>query len=383
MYPEMASGLRVDNQRLLDQGASLQHYFQYRETTPALRTRQQQQVDSLGQAYGVALGAPAPNLAARDEWVRLQDSMQTRFARRWAQQLSAAQTQRLVILVHGYNNDVGQTSWYGKLEQRIRDKFPAEENVHFLQVYWDGRAASGLGILPIWGWAQGTMYPVGLSLRQILSQLAPDLPVYILGHSTGAPLVCTALWNCTSALQDSTSFEGRPGRKYMDMLNLPRYATPRLRHVRVAFLAPAMPARHFEDFNDRTYATGSKRGRQPADRERQDYERFVVGQNHHDKATGKAFFPTGFWGSTRLGVKKDEFCGGGSGPTTYGVAPLLTSRQSQADTYLFDFTRGIKWLGIGHGVADFMEATPTFENFLNAWLTDQPVRGNDLCKVKK
>ncbi|NVO29706.1 hypothetical protein [Hymenobacter lapidiphilus] len=371
MYPSVTSKVVVYDDRLNYHGAALQHYFQV-STKPAWLTSQQEQASLLGQYYGVKLEPPAKQTAVKASWLQLQDSVQTQFVRNFRRQLRASQTDALVVLVHGYNNDVGEINWFAPLKRQIQANYFTGKKVHFLHVYWDGRA--GTSVLPMWTWAQGSLYPVGLGLRQILARLDPNMPVYALGHSTGAPVLCAALWNCTSALADSSTYEVHQGEKYLDILKLPRYATPTLSKLRVAFVAPAMPGSHFKDFGNRTTAVGRHNMTPPPSSP----QRFVVAHNRYDKVTGKGPFPTKFFGSTRLGTKKSEYCGYGQ-VTPYGVVPQLRSTGSSTESFLYDFTEGISWFGLGHGVVVFMNNQQVFSQFLDAWLTNKTVQGNDSC----
>ncbi|TGE21526.1 hypothetical protein E5K00_14670 [Hymenobacter aquaticus] len=371
MYPSVDSRVVVHDDRLNYHGASLQHYFQFL-TKPIWSADQQAQVTSLSRYYGVNLDLPAKETEVKASWLQLQDSVQTKFIRNFNRQLKASKTDVLVVLIHGYNNNVGETRWFAPLKRQILANYFIGERVHFLHIYWDGR--SGTFVLPMWTWAQGSLYPVGLGVRQILTRLDPKMPVYALGHSTGAPVLCAALWNCTSALNKGRDYQVHLGERYLDMLKQPRYITPTLPKLRVAFVAPAMPALHFNDFDNRTTIAGQQSLTPPP----LTPQRFVIGHNRHDKVTGKGPFPTRLYGSTRLGTKRSEYCGHGN-TTPYGVLTLLRSTGSSAETFLYDFTKGIPWFGLGHGVVSFMNDERTFSQFLDAWLTNKPVRGNTTC----
>ena len=139
LYPEAASGVAVDNERLRYHGSALQHYFQFL-TAPDWQAAQQTQADALSSYYSVPLGPLLKQVAVRPAWLQLQDSLQTRFARRFARHLRASHTDALVVLVHGYNNKVGETKWYAALKRRLlADGYFRNRRVHFLHVYLDVR----------------------------------------------------------------------------------------------------------------------------------------------------------------------------------------------------------------------------------------------------
>ncbi|MET4104767.1 hypothetical protein [Hymenobacter sp. UYP22] len=375
LYPAAKSGVRVDNQRLDYHKGVLQYYYQYQyatqrngsEVKPDWASNQRGELAAL-QTYYQAEGAkvtPAATgtdyervKAANDlAWRNLQLAMQEQFIRQFKSHLSATKTEALVILVHGYNNDVDQAAWYSLLERRIQTEYFPDKNVHFLEVRWDGRTAK----IPfrIWPYAQYSMYPVGLGLRRIMANLDPELPLYVMGHSTGAPLTCAALWNCTSALQSKSTPATVWGEEYTALVSQELYQTPKPASLRVALVAPAMPGLHFRDFANRTPSLPA--GASPPN----GYERFIVAHNQHDIATGKWILPASWGvGSTTLGVRKEEYC--------QEVVPGVRRSGSKTETYLLDFTAGMKANDVrsGHGVAQFMEDKANFKCLLDAWLAD-------------
>lgn len=371
LYPAAESGVLVDNQRLAYHNGVLQYYYQYQYSAqrngPRVKSNwESDQRRELGdlQTYYQATGAVAASSAddgvrAEDDktWRSLQLAMQQQFITQFTTYLASTKTEALVVLVHGYNNDVDETTWYQALETRIQTEYFPRKTVHFLEVRWDGRTAT----LPfrIWPYAQYSMYPVGLGLRRILASLDPNLPLYIIGHSTGAPLTCAALWNCTSALQTKGIPATVWGENYVDVINQDIYRTPRPAHLRVALVAPAMPGDHFRDFAKRTPVLAA--GAAPPD----GYDRFVIAQNRHDIATGKWILPASSgMGSTTLGVQKEQYC--------QNVVQGVRSSGSATETYLLDFTAGMaaNHARSGHGVLEFMKDQAHFKCLLDAWLTD-------------
>ncbi len=381
MYPSAASGVAVDDERLEDHYGTLHYYFQYPDGGQS-DAEQKRQVRALGRYYGVPLEMPAREDSVRPCWQQLQDSVQARTARDFRKYLKDNSVDALVILVHGFNNAVGEVEWYAPLRRQILDSYSIGKKVHFLHVYWDGRSVNPL--FSLWGWryAQSSLYQVGLGLRQLLARLDPHLPTYAIGHSTGAPILCAALWNCTSALEDSTDFFLRPGELYVDMLGLPRYTTPTFSNLRLAFIAPAMPARHFEDFRDRT----TDHGRETLDPPPAGLQRLVIAQNPDDLVTGKMMFSPRIGGATHLGVIPEEYCGYPLSEeqeeginSGYGVVPFLRDAHSNTETYLYVFEGGNK-IGLGHSVDCFRNMPKSFSRFLSTWLTNKAVEKDCKCK---
>ena len=347
LYPAVQDGLVVNNSVLEGTGGFLLDYYTHNVAPGSAREGTWKQ---LLNAYALPMTPINSDNSRYSAWRALQQQMRQRFIKQLNAHLLANKPDALVVLVHGYNNDVSAASWYAGIERSIRRRSP-NQRIQFLEVRWDGgTSATALGI---WGYAQESMYPVGLALRQVLAGIASsDLPVRIMAHSTGCPLTSIALWNSTAALSgNGVSFWGED---YQAVCQQPAFATPQLRHLRVALLAPAMPSTHFNNFYDRTPADADSSGH---------CERIVFGYNTHDQATGKWILPASWAGDTRLGVH----------PEDYG--PHVVSRvHSRAATrvYQVDFTAGMKRAGTrgAHSVADLMQDYPAFDLLLDTWLTD-------------
>lgn len=347
LYPAVQDKLVVDNTVLEDKNGYLFDYYTLNVRPGSARDVTWQQLSA---AYGIAPALIPDDATRKVAWRALQQQMRQRFVTQFNAHLKATRPDMLVVLVHGYNNDVSAAAWYSAIERTVRRRTP-DKRIQFVEIRWDGGASTTA--LGIWGYAQASMYPVGLALRQLLAGIDQhDLPVRIMSHSTGCPLTCIALWNSTDAL--SGNGVDMWGESYEDVCKQSAFSTPQLTHLRVALLAPAMPYSHFNNFFDRNPAnpTGTSQ-----------YERIVFGYNTHDQATGKWILPAGFMGNTRLGVHPEDYC-----PNVVGKV------QSRPGTtaYQVDFTAGMKRAGTrgAHGVAALMQDYPAFDTLLDTWLTD-------------
>lgn len=351
LYPAAQDKLAVDNDQLKEFDGVLFDYYTLDTTPGSARDSVWKQLLACYQLPSAAITGSDNDQLRNVVWRTLQQKMRRRFIDQFNAHLAKAKPEMVVVLVHGYNNDVSAVAWYTTVERTIRQRLP-DTRIQFVEIRWDGGAsATALGI---WGYAQHTMYPVGLALRQLLAGIdQPELPVRIMAHSTGCPLTCIALWNSTGALSGDGKLDIW-GEDYQTVFKQATFATPTLTHLRVALLAPAMPYSHFNNFFDRTPADTTAPSR---------YERIVFGYNTHDQATGKWILPASVGGNTRLGVHPQDYC-------DY-VLPEVQKR-GNTRVYQVDFTAGMKQAGTrgAHGVADLMQDRPAFEALLDAWLTD-------------
>ncbi|MBX0335319.1 alpha/beta hydrolase [Pontibacter sp. HSC-14F20] len=350
LYPEASTQSPVDNERLLYHKGFLRTYYQY-HTKKKWETIQQEEYKSIQKKYDVSPN-PSSTLASENykNWIALQSKIRSSYINKLNHQIETNKPEALIILVHGYNNDVDKAKWYEQLEQYLLNNQFKGKAVQFLEVRWDGgTSTSALGI---WGYAQHSMYPVGLTLRNIISNINnKDLPIRIIAHSTGAPLSCIALWNSESALSgnDLTIW----GNSYKDLSVEHEYTTPIHKSIRVAFIAPAMPSSHFNEFTKRTGNILQSNN----------YDRIIFGHNRKDAATGKSILPSSIAGATTLGVNSEEYC--------KEVFPRLDS----VGTYskLVDFTGPLEKAGYkrAHGVKEFMATGNVFDTFIDLLILEK------------
>lgn len=363
LYPPYESQIVIDNGLLKGYEGSLQDYFTGQAGPYTLLRKYYNLPPAAADTKDTEIQA---DRRADRTWSETQLAAQDRFNQAFNQGLQADGTTALVVLVHGFNNKVEEVDWYDTVEKRLLTD-PAYfkgKKVRFLEVRWDG-GTGGLTRLKLWQRAQATMYFVGLGLRRLLSSLPPTLPVYVLGHSTGAPITCVALWNSTAALSEPyPSLWGEPYNQ--SLLRRPEYKTPQLQHLRVAFVAPAMPADHFDDYFERTPAVA------PAQVLR--YERLVIGQNQHDFVTSKAGINPGLSGYTTLGYQPEAFC--------TGVVPKLAAFGNGTPAYRVDFTQEMTDIKqrTQHGIKYFLRTPTKAKCLLDLWLTDAPPTCADACR---
>lgn len=186
-----------------------------------------------------------------------------------------AESRTLVLLVHGINNSYAEArTTYEVVRLKLGQLFRGARFL-FLEVYWDGLTGDPL---VAWGRARENSKWVGLGLRRLLGGLDPRISIRALAHSRGAAVVSSALWNLPLREDVPSDEEFRARQAEVPVPVLPR--------MRIGFLVPALPPQDFESYFD---------GRSAFE------ERVVIGVNEDDPAVGKGFFPSGLFGSTRLG----------------------------------------------------------------------------------
>jgi hypothetical protein len=210
----------------------------------------------------------------------------------------------------------------------------------YLQLFWDG-LTNDLGI-PIWTKAQFNFPLVGLAFRRVLNRVPADVPVRILTHSSGGPLVANTLWNAIGSLERDGDTADWPQydiyrRHAGDTVG--EWAPPRHPDMRVGMIVPAMPGSTFDSIAPALPG--------PA--------RVIIGVNPHDLAITKfGWVPVSwkFWrapcvqaGSTCLSAKWEDYCDktrpklGGDAGTLVRVVNFSRPRRTHRDwksAYLLD-----------------------------------------------
>lgn len=241
----------------------------------------------------------APLLASNgraQHWEQIQDTLATRTARYLNQATRpAGQPGRrpLVALIHGFNNSEVETPFTGTYPALLHE--PKLARAVWLEVRWDGlhkRVPVG-----IWGAAQLNGRYAGLALREVLCRTAPDTPIRMFTHSSGAIVASQALWN---------SQAGRAEQLKDDIRDLyQQIPTPTHPDIRVGMIVPAVPPDVFYNYPRRTVGLPSRPaqcqpGTGPA-------YRVVLGQNARDFAVSKGGIAAGGFGVTTLGCEETAF----------------------------------------------------------------------------
>lgn len=243
-------------------------------------------------------------------WAEVQSGLRERYAARINGLTLRTDGSRrpLVVLVHGFNNVAAEArQWYDEARRMSRGHAP---DAVFLEVYWDGRVSPA----PIRAWRQAQYnFPlVGLSFRGILNRVDPAIPVRVITHSSGGPLMASALGDASAALPrtDATYVDYRRRVASLDGPDRP----PDMRNLRVAMIAPAMPGLTFAN-----YASP-----------RNVPDRLILGLNSRDIVTTKAFANCAVNGSSCLNARPRTYC--------TEVAPVF-ARIGAPAPLVFDFSR--------------------------------------------
>jgi hypothetical protein len=260
----------------------------------------------------------------------------------------------LVILVHGFNNDMeGAQAWYRIAQDTIlrRGLDPV-----FLEVYWDGLVAR----LPfgIWLSAQYNWGLVGLELRRLLNELDPEIPVRILTHSSGGPLMASTLGDASAVLQGSADSVHQRYRELADD-TIGDYRPPHFQDIRVGMVVPATDPRTFSGF--------SRSARGP--------NRLIIGINPRDYAIAKTFF-CGALGSTCLSGRRAAFC--------EHVKPVFDGNPD-VEAFVFDFSgskeNGRKYLFWDDHAMQVYLRRDDMTPFLDLLLNDQVTNAGEVATV--
>jgi len=196
-------------------------------------------------------------------------------------------TNRVVFLVHGYNNSYREASGHiDDLKIMVRESMGEEEAV-FVEVYWDGLYKGRYTWPPgMMYWFDGMTYSniVGQrGVRRLLNQLPAGLDVVFITHSRGA----------------GVAFSAFADPDYDDDIEVPCYERLRKDHFASVTIIPIAPA-----IGD-GHPLEALKAALPAD------SRVVVGFNENDWVLGKEFLflrknPENF-GSTQLGTDDEYF----------------------------------------------------------------------------
>ena len=344
LYPAAGAGTDISEADLAWREGRLVDYFT--SPRPGNEARRQADQNRLWRYYDPAT-APDTLALADSTRYRLWRSLQGRIRGRAVENLNAELNRRrptlLVLLLHGFSpRPVPTYAWYDSVAADVRRYLPAER-IQFLELYWDGSQTRSPLPLRLWHTAQANAYGTGLALREVLAGLDTTYlpPTRLLAHSSGAAVAATALWDAPPVAVG----EGRTAALPRWRLAAQTGAAPRLPHLRVALLAPAVPGALLRPLVSQPAA-----GRA---------ERLLIGQNRHDRPAGKTFLIGSRWagfGNTSLAVRPAEYF-------TH-VRPAVGP---PTQPYLLDFTgHGMPYAG--HGVLDFRRNEAAYQGLLKLWL---------------
>jgi hypothetical protein len=210
-----------------------------------------------------------------------------------------------------------------------------------------------------------------VSFRRVVNAVPADVPVRVITHSSGGPLISNTLWDASAPVETNRHTNTWP--RYQDWYyeaapaTRGQWAIPSHRDLRVGMIVPAMPGETFLKF--KAVAGG------PA--------RIVIGANPKDMAIRKLGFPTELkltelscqqGGSTCLPARRNQYC---------KVAKPALAGDPDTRLGLVDFSRhGSHRLWWTLGYFDAHDLTVYFkrrdmERFLEMLFADEPTEAGD------
>ena len=163
---------------------------------------------------------------------------------------------RIFVLVHGYNNSMGEAEEAYRLIETRLDVHRTDGVVRF---FWDGLIGSGIGGGKIWFNATGYSQLAGSrGLRRVLDSFS-EKEVYLIGHSRGSSVILSALGNPVydpGFLKDTREVSETWGPAYRDLLQ-PAPLQDRGNRLHIITMAPAVDRIDFCDASQQP-ATGGR-----------------------------------------------------------------------------------------------------------------------------
>lgn len=211
----------------------------------------------------------------------------------------AANKQRIFVLVHGYNNTMGDAEASYRLVEEKLDLRPTDGVVRF---FWDGLQGTGIGAGKIWFNATGYSQLAGSrGLRRVLAQFT-DKEVGLISHSRGASVILSALSNPVydpDFLIKTEKVVGTWAQQYANFLSPERL--PRMRKVNILMLAPAVDRIDFCDASEQRRSGGRFNCPTLRDLGHVDSLRYTV--NSKDPTLNKYVGASGGFNPTGLGLR--------------------------------------------------------------------------------
>jgi len=224
------------------------------------------------------------------------------------QTINMQQADKLIYLVHGFNDIVADTEFMQMRDTILKKKYNSAKRPVFVFIHWDGLNAKdtdGTAVVKVWKPALLDSRYASISLRKLLIGLEQETqtPAVIITHSLGAGVALGALFNTTSKWGFFNLLTSNADKERLAALqHTPTPVAP----IRIGVLAPAIPGkRTFVDFNQRVP--------KPFESSQNHIEKVVIGYNYNDYGVtkkNKFFFNINLsrlYGSTSLGCNDTEF----------------------------------------------------------------------------
>ncbi|MBX2844920.1 MAG: alpha/beta hydrolase [Saprospiraceae bacterium] len=239
----------------------------------------------------------------------------------WLEQVNAelAVHDRVVVLVHGYNNTYHELIGPYSLFQNRIDAITGTNNF-YINVFWDGLTdntakdiskqeslfygetgglRAGINNLKIWRRAQHQALFAGMELRTLLRRLQTD-SLTLVSHSLGARVVASTLFNIEP--EDDWKKPSVAQARYLAAISADQHPAPQ-QHISVGMMAPAIGGK--ETFDD--YFIRENAARSAADSS--DFH-FTIGFNTNDEVLRKFNLfgkkSANFLGDTSFGTLKND-----------------------------------------------------------------------------
>lgn len=336
----------------------------YIELANQFRKRRREQVwTDLKRQTGVG-GSAA--MTFEKQWAAVQEVLIQRNAERIVRaiQRPGGSHRTLAILVHGFNNNRAEAEdWY----KAAQPHFGNPDDVAFLHVYWDGLETTGIAPLPVKSWtgAQANFPHIGLEFRRLLRAIherAPSVPVRILTHSSGGPLIASTLGNASLPFKGADSEEFKYYHANIRGED-PKYAPAQFRDMRVAMIVPAASGDTYVNFTDMAINLTAP-------------QRLIIGINREDYAITKTVAPCGWFGYTCLSQYTELACA--------QFYRKLKDDAPHIKPYLFEMhdSSNKRWFFFwdDHAMTEYIKR-PDFPRIMRLLLEDKPTEQDEAAQM--
>lgn len=348
LYSGPAIPVLLDSEAFHGPTEPLRDYFSRAREAPVWR--------SLADSLNVDVGSD-------DAWPRMQEGIRTRIAQNLDRMTMRPDGSRrpVVVLVHGFNVDDPECT-YAAVRSKVE---PIVPDALYLQIGWDGLVTNS-PIPAIWGGAQFNFPLVGMGIRRLFKAIAErdaGMPVRILTHSSGGPVIAHALWDASPA--EGASTKASHWRAFQELVAMRRDhrvpSPPNFEDLRLGMIVPATSGLIVEKY----------------DRGSDGPELIVIGMNRKDMAVSKPIVGCSVKGETCLAVRAEVAC---------SVRHQFADNP-HTNVMLFDFSAST---GYNESWFRFWEAhdwevymkRDDIDRFLRALLTDEAVEdeAGEICR---